>query len=293
MGKHPFKTEEMIRRLIEKNDIDGLKKLSQQMINNAFYGIRFGMQNSGGVHGACPLELLHAILLGLFMRVRDCFFDQLGATSKTAADINSLAKLYGKLFTRQSNRDLPKTNFANGIQKGKLMGKEYSGVLLVMAAILESTLGQSLISKTRGKSIKEQTYRDDWQMLVETLLCWEAFLKLDEVEMKYVKRLEKKHRYLMYLIKKVLDRQTGMGFKTIKHHALLHLHDFLVMYGVAMNFDTGSDESQHKTTKVAAKLTQKNMETFESQTEKRLTEFHVIDLALCELEGNPVWTSSA
>ena len=56
-----------------------------------------------------------------------------------------------------------------------------------------------------------------------------------------------------------------------------------------MNVDTGSNESHHKLTKVAAKLTQKNMATFEEQTSNRLDDFHVLNLSLEELEGRPLW----
>ena len=37
-----------------------------------------------------------------------------------------------------------------------------------------------------------------------------------------------------------------------------------------MNVDTGSNETHHKTTKIAAKLTQKDITTFEKQTSDRL-----------------------
>ena len=56
-----------------------------------------------------------------------------------------------------------------------------------------------------------------------------------------------------------------------------------------MNVDTGSNESHHKGTKVAAKLTQKNVNTFETQTDQRLEEFHLLDLAMCELDGDSLW----
>lgn len=289
-AKYPYKTEAQIKRLVDGNFEQELKKLSQNPIKNAFHGLRFGMQNKRGIHGATPLELLHAVLLGTFMRIRDCFFAQIGQYSKSAAEINSLSKIYGKLLTRQSDRDLPKTNFAKGIQKGKIMAKEYSGVLLVMAAILQSTYGQEILSNARGGNFSEQWLIDDWVLVVETLLQWESFLKLDEMEVKHVKRLEKKHRFLMYLIKKVGDRTKGMGWKIVKFHAILHIALDILMFGVPINVDTGSNESHHKRTKVAAKLTQKNPDQFEVQTDTRLEEFHLVDIAMAEIEsGRKLW----
>ena len=81
-----------------------------------------------------------------------------------------------------------------------------------------------------------------------------------------------------------------MGFKVVKFHAVLHLAQDILMFGVPMNVDTGSNESHHKTTKVAAKLTQKDIRTFERQTSDRLDDFHVLNLAMEEIQGYPLWT---
>jgi hypothetical protein len=63
-----------------------------------------------------------------------------------------------------------------------------------------------------------------------------------------------------------------------------------MMFGIPMNVDTGSNESHHKTTKIAAKLTQKDIRTFEQQTSNRLDDFHVLNLAMEEIKGNPLWS---
>jgi len=102
-------------------------------------------------------------------------------------------------------------------------------------------------------------------------------------------RLKKKHRLLLYLLKTVAARQKGMGFRLMKFHAVLHLADDILMFGVPMVVDTGSNESHHKTTKIAAKLTQKDATTFESQTSNRMDDFHVLELALQEINSRPLW----
>ena len=51
----------------------------------------------------------------------------------------------------------------------------------------------------------------------------------------------------------------------MKFHALLHLAQDIEMFGAPMVVDTGSNESHHKTTKIATKLTQKDVKTFEQQ----------------------------
>ena len=286
---YPMKNETMLQRLFETNNAQKLKDLSQICIKNAFHGLRFGLHNNRGIHGACPWELLHAILLGIFKYTRDCFFAQMGASSATATEINALAKVIGAQFARQSDRNKPRTKFGNGIMKGKLMAKEFAGVLLVMAAVLRCHEGQELLRSARKKNFKKPWQIKDWILLVETLLQWEAYLTLARMEKKHVRRLKKKHRFLMFLLKKVGNRVKGMGFKVMKFHAILHLAFDILMFGVPMNVDTGSNESHHKTTKVAAKLTQKDIKSFEKQTSNRCNDFHVLDLAIEEIDGRPLW----
>jgi hypothetical protein len=69
LAKFPYKTVPMIKNLVQTNNLTKLQELSQQYINNCFHDLRFGLQNNRGIHGACPLELLHALLLGIFKYV--------------------------------------------------------------------------------------------------------------------------------------------------------------------------------------------------------------------------------
>ena len=169
------------------------------------------------------------------------------------------------------------------------MAKEYTGVMLVMAAILRCKEGQRLLKSAKKRNFKQDWLIKDWILLVETLLQWEAYLNLDQMEKKHVIRLKQKHRFIMYLLKKVGNRTKGMGFKIMKFHAIIHLAFDILMFGVPMVVDTGSNESHHKTTKVAAKLTQKDIKTFEKQTSHRLDDFHVLDLAMEEMDGRPLF----
>ncbi len=252
--QYNFKTPQMIQKLIDKGDSEGLQQISQQNIKNAWYPLRFHAANDRGIHGACPSEMLHAVLLGIFKYVRNIFFIYIGEESKLAEDINGLASIYGKYLKHQSDRDLPDTHFAKGIQKGKLMAKQYRGVLLLMAAVIRSSLGRSLLM-VRKKFKKENGLRD-WTLLVELLLEWEAYLCEKRMKRTHVTRLAKKHRYIMYIMLNVAKRSEGMGLKLMKFHAIVHMVEDILLYGVPSEFDTGSNESHHKPTKYAAKLTQ-------------------------------------
>jgi hypothetical protein len=277
-----LKSVQMIAPLVEAENFDGLKQLSQQMIQNTWYKIRFHPNIGQGIHGSCPSEMLHALLLGVFKYVRECFFEQIGPTSRLADEINALAQQYGEAFGRQSERDMPKCKFKQGIQKGKLMANEFRGILLVIAAILRSESGKSLLSKNKNFALPWQI--ENWGLLVEMLLEWEAYLNEPEMTHAHIWRMRKKNRYIMYLIKKIARRNEGMGWKLMKFHVIIHMWLDILLYGVPKEVDTGSNESGHKETKVAARLTQKNEATFDFQTCTRLDEFMLIDLAMHELE---------
>lgn len=284
------KTVREIKSLVEAEDLEGLKAISQSYIDNAFHELRFNLGNEQGVHGACPFDMLHTCQLGTFKRCRDVFFEFVGATGATARKINALAIHFGRLFARQSDRTLPNCTFSHGIQKGKLMGKEYRGVLLLLAAILVSSQGQQILGEAWRRKVRDKALIDDWILLLETLLEWEAYLCSPEMLISDVQRLSKKNRYLMYLIRRICKRREGMGLRTLKFHLILHLAEDILLYGVPLEVDTSSNESHHKPAKAAAMLTQRSAATLNIQTETRLTEMRLFKLALHEIEsGRAVW----
>ena len=194
-ANYPLKTKAQIQAMVNRKDLEGLKKLSQQYIQNATYKLQFGLHNPQGVHGATPLEMLHALLLGTFRDLRDVFYKQLGDTSKASHEFDALTKEYGVLLSRQSNRDKPKTKFYHGIRAGKLMAREYTGVLLLMLVSIRSGKGRQLLE--RKKKIFGPTGIADWELVIETLLEWEVWMKSDRMWKKHVRAAKRKHRYVM------------------------------------------------------------------------------------------------
>ena len=285
-----LKTKGRIQRLVDRGDEAKLKELSQQYIENALYKVRMGQHSDQHIHGSCPMEMLHAILLGIFGYVRDMFFEQCGPNSQLAEEMNSLATEAGMRLARQSERDMPKTKFAGGITRGKLQAKEHTGILLCILAVLCSTSGGKLLRDRKKNNFAEVGLLEDWIRLVETLLEWEEWLKLPIMERNHVQyRLKYKHQYLMYLIRIVGKRKAGMGLKLVKFHSILHMRHDILNFGVPMEYDTGSNESGHKKTKRAAKLTQKREETFDEQVDIRLQEEHLLEMAKEEMNGRELW----
>jgi hypothetical protein len=105
---------------------------------------------------ALPKCFMHPFLLGTFKYLWDIFFELVGPTSEIAKMINALSHVYGKLFGRQSDRSMPGTAFTKGIQVGKLMAKDYRGVLLIMLAMVTLTKGREILKRSRNFKTKKK-----------------------------------------------------------------------------------------------------------------------------------------
>ena len=218
-ANYPMKTKAKIKSMCDNNDVEGLLNISQHCIKNSMNKIRFGYHNVRGIHGVCPMDMLHALLLGIFKYIRDCFFQQIGPDSKLADDINACACQYGEFISRQSDRDFPTTRFNNGVRRGKLNAKDFPGISLCLAVTLRCHTIRSQLPK-RKQNMRVLGAVEDWQMLIESLLQWERWLKSDRLQVRHVVRAKKKHRHLMYLIKNIGRRVEGMGLKTTNFTAL-------------------------------------------------------------------------
>ena len=150
------KKSQKIQKLIDNQNLEKLRALSQQNIQNAYYKLRFGFQDKNGIHGACPMEMLHALYLGTFKCVRDAFFEQIGKTSKLNHHVEALCKRYGFCLSHQSSQDMTQMKFAIGVNADKLMAKDHSWVLLCLACVVHSSAGQTELAKRKNSRLKAQ-----------------------------------------------------------------------------------------------------------------------------------------
>ena len=283
----------MIKKLIDQNDTERLQALSQQRIFNAWYPCKFGSHNKLGIHGACPMEILHWLQLGKFKYDREMFVNQTGADTILSNRFNGLAKSMGLFFKRQSDRDLPRLVFSRGIQKGKLTAQEMTGLLLVLLATIRCVAGTDcLLRQCRGEQKKyfgNPTYIQDWVLMLETHLQWEAWLSQPGIPVYEIRRSKTKVRELMEMEKRIGKREKGMAFKTMNFHACLHIAEDMLNFGVPNNVNTRSNEQHHKKSKTAAQRMQKRGDTFDIQCARQIHDMNVIDLAYEEMNGNAVW----
>jgi hypothetical protein len=126
--------------------------------------------------------------------------------------------MYGELLHCYSDCNKPKTKFSKGIHgAGKIMAKEYTGVLSIMAPVLWSSKGREILCQNKQYFGTKQQL-NDWIMLIKTMLQWGEWLKSDQMEKKY----------LLYLIKKV-ENHTKYGPEAHEipwNHA--HVHGYSV-----------------------------------------------------------------
>ena len=221
------------------------------------------------------------------------FFGQTGDKSILTGKINAIASMMGYLFQRQSDREFPRTRFSKGIKKGKLMGHEMTGLMLVLLATLRSTKGrETLLKDSKGKQREffgREVLIQDWIMLLETLLQMEAWLMQPSLKVESVDRLKTKMKEVMMMTKRVGKRTEGMGFKTFNFHAALHVPENILAYGVPSNVNTMSNEMHHKKDKRAAKRTQRRPAKFDMQTAQGIYCNNLIDLAIEDTEGRSLW----
>ena len=292
-AEHPRKTQPMIAELVQQNDDEALKNMSQSKIWNAWYPLRFGLHNDWGVHGATPLEALHWINLGMFGYTRANLFNQTGK-GKLGQAFNNVATHIGWLLQRQSDKEYPRTKFTNGVMKGKLMGHEHTGLILDLAAACRCTGGRKvLLEDSKHMKVQEffpnKKWVDDWLMMLETQLETEQWLKKDAVSVEEVKRSGPKFREIMSMNKVIGKREEGMGNKTFNFHGTQHMHEEILNFGTAEGLNTVSDEEHHKKDKKSAGKTQKRPKTFEIQSMTQIENRRTIETAVAELKGRVRW----
>ena len=285
LAKYDLTKQSVIDQLVAEEKSIELKKLSQYEFHTAWkmLDITFG-DNEYGIHGVTPSEPLHMIDLGIFKYLVQVFFLQLGSPDcKLHSLIDTWAKTIGRYLQHQSDRDLPRCYFPNGISGStKLNGHEYIGTLLVIFMILKMEGSRQTI-KDSNKNISDKIL-NQWASLLEICLCWRKWLQQETIDKQEAINSNRAHQELMKLILKYAERQEGLHWKIIKFHMITHISRNLIKFGVASNIDTSSPESNHKpNVKQPSLRTQKRASSIEIQTANRYYENLVIQYASQQL----------
>ena len=273
-----------IQNLVDSNNLEALKSISQHPIVNAFYrGICLG-GNPRGIHGMTPGEPLHVLEIGLFKIVIEGLCVNLGYKPKSKSypkilqELDVWARRIGKGLLHQSDRNLPRTYFPNGVTGGtKLAGHEMPGVLLVLLLICKMKETRTLLLTSK---YFEASHLRGWVKLLEGLLLWRWWLRLPSVPIAEIQSAKYATRALLKLFRSVVKRKHGSKLLIIKFHLCLHFLENQLDFGVTANVDTGPMESNHKrNAKQPSGQTQRRAETIELQTARRYIDNLIIDKA--------------
>jgi len=295
-SKFPHRLPRKVDSLVQRGLTGELQSISQHYLKNGFEGVRFGMHNKRGIFGACPGEMLHLISLGWFKYCLQAFSAQAGPKSQALKDYDALCAKLGYTLSRQSDRDVPRTNFSRGFSSGSnLMGHEMTGCLLVKLFALHTTCFRSIFNvgkKVPRKGVDDQrlcysNHIQDWIVVVSSLLVWHQWMKQPTIPKKMVRRSHAAAQWLMRFVAEVAPRASGMGNNTIKTHLVLHLCEDILDHGVPENVNSSYAESAHiPLAKVTTRNTQKRAFSFTIQAAYRYIENLVISLAWADIESD-------
>ena len=283
------KTPQMLQGLMSQGTAESKKRLvdiSQHPVLNALHEVGWGRHDEAGVHGSIPWENLHMLQLNWYKNVRDCFFEQAGGN--LAKKMDNLCVTYSKLVRRQSDRNMPRKNFDNGVREGLLQAHHMTGVMLIMAFAVRSSKGRHMLQHlghgdNKANFATSQKIRD-WSKCLEMLLMFEQWLNQDELKAKSVERAKVKVKEVMAMVCKVANRTKGMGDKRGVFHGLIHIPQMILNFGVPNGFNTQHREKDHKLDKKTAKRTQQRSDTMDMKTGEKIVEREAVDLGMYELQ---------
>ena len=134
-----------IEALVDNNDEDGLKDISQYCIKSCFRGFVF-CNHVHGIYGAQPGDLLHMFNLGSAKEVTTLMLNCLTATEKTVLD--AMGRRFNARLRQTHRRHFPTTDYSRGITNTKQkMAEEYVGLLFVLCALMNNGEAWDLIDR--------------------------------------------------------------------------------------------------------------------------------------------------
>jgi hypothetical protein len=168
-----------LTQLRHRNDIATLKSFAFHNVTNAFDSVSFGA-NEYGIHRATPSEVLHSLQKGWYQYALDGFFSKMGGQA-IIDFLESLVLRVSADCVHQSDRNMPRLKFANGIQSfANLQAHETTGVLLLIVISLHCKIGwdnNSTALMTNNSFVCSRhcnvSHVKDYRDLFEMLLCME------------------------------------------------------------------------------------------------------------------------
>ena len=193
-------------------------------------------------------------------------------TDTYTARFETICGTFGKRLARQSDREMPRTNFFTTYSTiTRKNGHEMAGLLIVYLMVLLSHEHEKLeifFGESRWSAFIH---------VIELMLMLEEFCKTLEHSKSDVKKFAKGLPLLMQTYANTINRKVGDGMKIIKFHLPMHFVDVLFNFGSMDNTNSARGEMFHKSeTKDPSQTTQRRKDNFELQTAWRYVENLII-----------------
>jgi hypothetical protein len=191
------------------------------------------------------------------------------------------AKQYGKLLSRQSDKNLQRCNFPSGILGGK-NGHEMQGMVLNILLIFLSAEHKKFIHLFGGNEFGIERVKH-WILLLQQLAMLEEFLKQKSFVKKDIELFQIWMPQFLAYLKNVVNRQHSVKMKLLKFHLMTHIAGDILKWGIPSAYNSATGESNHKMFKWMSKKTQWQLNLIEEQTGVRYVEALVISQSLQDL----------
>ena len=253
-----------------------LRNISKIGVVSAFRDFSFG-NNPCGIYGSLPIETLHAWLLGLMEYELEGVYSYVtpskaisrwtrlrykghpnGSLSKRPTHVKFMEswvktdqgeferriKIAKTVCTRQSDRDIPKTPFNNGVTiLYRLTGQEYPGLVMLTMVTLDGMLPTT---KAPNNLLCKK-----FSLLLWWTLSLNVSLNKPSKTSTQIDMLNTKIQRFLKLYRELIGPQREMrskcGIRIVKFHALTHFPRRFREFGCASNYFGGPFESCIKT----------------------------------------------
>ena len=283
-----------IQNLVQTSNHEQLAQLNQYCVNNAWFDADFGGCKYGIFSAACPIEPLHAIENGLVPDCLKILFRENIKSASLLAELDCLARELTELPRQQfassgSDKAMPRLLWKDGITSlTDLTASAKVGIMFTVVVIGLTRKGEDFFMRKVGNP------KFFWDMMetFQMILCYWMWLKKDTYwtrnNQKAKQAAKNAIRTMLSRIIHLWPRYTGQQWELPKFHEQLHVPDDIYRNGSPKGSHSGPTEHNHIVhVKQPAQTTQKRHANLDKQISERVTESHVINLAMAKMENVP------
>ena len=264
--------------------VELLKSLSQHPVISYYFNFCFGGMPGGICSIGSPFEILHVFYLGIMKMMLNGIFNickvpheldtwhthrvmgnpegymsnrpdvKKGKNTAIfpAAEFEARIRYVQSYSRRQSDRDMPRTPFKNGVTElTRLNGQEYPGLCLLTCICLKGIFHSQADKKIPEERVKELILLEkSMALLIFLALSLELRLTAPSYTESELENLQKDIVTFLKFFRNVLGKYIEAGSKTglrrPKFHAMLHFVRLIVALGATTNFFGGFLEALQK-----------------------------------------------